>query len=106
MARSYRKPYSAVTGVRSAHADKTQAARSVRRAQNLALKSFIGDWDEFLIPHKYECSDNDVWGWGRDGNQYYRAEPRPNEHWYWFHGEFDAEWFESQHDYWVRIQRK
>ena len=72
MSKSYRKPYSAVTGAGSAHNDKTVAARMVRRAQNHALRTAVAnnvDWDEFLLPDIYECSHNDVWGWGRDGNQ-------------------------------------
>lgn len=72
MGKSYRKPYCAVTGRRPAHADKTQAARSVRRTQNFALRTALTnevDWDEFLLPDIYECADNDVWGWSRDGNQ-------------------------------------
>jgi hypothetical protein len=76
MSKSYRKPYSAITGVRSAHYDKMIAARSVRRAQDGALRHAIAnqtDWDEFLLPEVYECSDNDVWGWGRDGNQRLRG---------------------------------
>jgi len=72
MSKSYRKPYSAITGNRSAHADKTVAARLVRRAQNHALRTAVAndiDWDDFMLPEVYECSFNDVWGWGRDGNQ-------------------------------------
>ncbi len=34
MSRSYRKPYTAITGTKSAHADKKVAARGVRRRQN------------------------------------------------------------------------
>jgi len=72
MSKSYRKPYCAITGVRSAHADKTQAARSVRRAQDHALRTALAagiDWDEFLLPEIYECADNEVYGWSRDGGQ-------------------------------------
>lgn len=72
MSRSYRKPYAAITGKNSAHADKTFAARAVRRAQNFALQKVLAqgiDWEDFMLPEIYECSGNDVWGWGRDGNQ-------------------------------------
>jgi len=72
MSKSYRKPYCAITGKRSAHADKTQAARSVRRAQNYALRTALAneaDWDEFLLPDIYECAGNEVYGWTWDGNQ-------------------------------------
>ena len=34
MSRSYRKPYAAVTGTKSAHKDKKMAARGVRRRQD------------------------------------------------------------------------
>lgn len=69
MSRSYRKPYSAITGHSSAADDKRTARRCWRRAQNHALRSFQGDWDAFLIPERYEASFNDVWGWRRDGVQ-------------------------------------
>lgn len=72
MSKSYRKPYSAITGVKSAHDDKTVAARAVRRAQNHALRNAIAngiDWEDFMLPEIYECAFNDVWSWGRDGNQ-------------------------------------
>jgi len=72
MSRSYRKPYGTVCSVgSSAHGDKTTAARCMRRAQNQSLREAIRDedWDGWLIPERYECSFNDVWGWGRDGKQ-------------------------------------
>lgn len=72
MGKSYRKPYSSVTGNRSAHKDKTDAARSLRRTQNHALRNALAnnvDWDEFLLPDIYECAGNEVYGWTRDGNQ-------------------------------------
>lgn len=68
MSRSYRKPATAVTTCSSAKDDKKHAHRGVRRAQNQALKTCL-DWDEFLIPHKYECSWNETYNWGRDGCQ-------------------------------------
>lgn len=73
MSKSYRKSWGTWVSVKSSsHQDKTQAARSVRRAQNSALRNGIVqdiDWDGWLVPDRYECSDNDVWGWGRDGKQ-------------------------------------
>lgn len=72
MSKSYRKPYSPVTGARSAHDDKTVAARSLRRTQNFALRIAVlnnVDWDEFLMPDIYECPNNEVYGWARDGSQ-------------------------------------
>lgn len=70
MSRSYRKPYSTVVGVVSEKEDKRRANRNVRKAQNNYLKI---NWeiDEFLIPHKYECRHNDVWGWAGDGPKRY-----------------------------------
>lgn len=73
MSKSYRKPWGTwVSTKSSAHQDKMQAARSVRRAQNSALRNGIVhdvDWDGWLVPDRYECSDNDVWCWGRDGRK-------------------------------------
>lgn len=68
MARSYRKPYTAVTGARSARIDKQMAARGVRHKQNQHLRA---NWDDedILLPHRFECHHNDVWGWDRDGHQ-------------------------------------
>lgn len=68
MSRSYRKPAHAVTTCSSAKDDKKHAHRGVRRAQNRALKTCL-NWDEFIIPHKYECSWNETYSWGRDGKQ-------------------------------------
>lgn len=74
MSKSYRKPWGTWTSVRSsAHGDKTTAARLFRRAQNQALRHAVAndaDWDGWLLPERYECSHNDVWGWGRDGKQH------------------------------------
>jgi hypothetical protein len=68
MSRSYRKPYSAVTGHASANQDKTVARRCWRRAQEQAIRDCI-DWEELIVPKRLEASYNDVWGWGRDGHQ-------------------------------------
>jgi hypothetical protein len=72
MGKSYRRPYAAVTGCRSAAQDKLVARRCWRRAQEHALRNFT-DWDSFLIPERYEANFNDVWTWGRDGNQTLRS---------------------------------
>jgi hypothetical protein len=72
MSRSYRRPYSAVTGVRSAKDDKRHANRGVRRAQNQYVRNIVVgnlDWDETPIPVRYECSYNETYAWGRDGKQ-------------------------------------
>ena len=70
MSRSRRKPYSAITGIRSAKQDKRLAARGVRRKQNQVLND-VNSWEDSLLPHRYECHWNDVWSWDRDGNQMY-----------------------------------
>jgi len=71
MSKSYRKPYSSPTGSLSAKKDKQMANRSIRRTQNNYLKL---NWDEedFLIPNKYECANNEIYGWSRDGNNRYQ----------------------------------
>lgn len=72
MARSYRRPYSAVTGNRSASWDKTTAARGVRRAHNNYLHNILVgnlDWDETPIPARLECHHNNNYSWSRDGSQ-------------------------------------
>ena len=78
MSRSYRKPAHAVTSCSSAKDDKRHAARGVRRRQNQYLRDsqIANYWDEFLIPHKYECSFNETYCWGRDGCQSLRFPPK------------------------------
>lgn len=74
MSLSYKhSPCAAITGCESAKDDKRHAHRGERRAQSLALRNEIiaGDFENFLLPHKYECSNNDNWGWDRDGSQHY-----------------------------------
>lgn len=72
MSKSYRRPYSTWVGHRSEKQDRQMAARGVRRSQNQALKeSAIRDkWDEFIIPHKYECSHNNRYSWTNDGKKH------------------------------------
>ena len=72
MSRSYRAPFAAVTGVRSAGDDKRLAARGVRRTQNRWLRMLV-DSDEALVPHRFECPWNEVYCWGRDGSQRLQA---------------------------------
>ena len=69
MSRSTRKPYYTWTSARnSAHADKTQAARGVRRAQEQAIRD-CKDWEELVLPQRRECRWNNVYQWKRDGRQ-------------------------------------
>lgn len=77
MGKSYRKqPFMAICGNGSAKQDKIAAHRAMRRKQNEYLRN-EQNYDQFLIPDIYECAHNDVWGWGRDGNQMYWS---PSKH--------------------------
>ncbi len=88
MSRSYRKPYCAVTGYSSAKEDKRRAARGMRRTQDQWLRK-LDDHDSALVPHRLECTWNNVWCWDRDGNQQLqsqssndREESCEQPHWY------------------------
>ncbi|MGO8818439.1 MAG: hypothetical protein ACLQVG_27665 [Terriglobia bacterium] len=102
MSRSYRKPYAAVTGTGSAKEDKVRAARGMRHVQNCHLrKIFKYDLlDQILIPHRLECSWNEVYGWTRDGKQHLHfPTPRP--------GAPGDTWRAEYTDrYWVKLRRK
>ncbi len=78
MSRSYRRPFSAITGLAIAKSDKQMAHRGVRRKQNLALK-ICADFDNFLVPHRLECHWNNTYSWGRDGCQCYFGWMRDSE---------------------------
>ena len=115
MSRSFRKPYSAITGVRSAADDKRVARRNWRHAQNHALRQPQIDWDEFLIPARYEAAYNDVWSWGRDGKQTYHPEPTWEDEFHWFHcnyftpetaTEFALDSYFRQLDWYASLKRK
>jgi hypothetical protein len=70
MSRSFRRPFAAITGTASAKDDKRLAHRGMRRKQNLALRLCF-DYEDLLLPHRFECSWNDTYCWGRDGAQCY-----------------------------------
>jgi hypothetical protein len=115
MSRSYRKPYSTVTGSKSAQADKTFAARSIRRTQDRALRNFRGEWEDFVMPVRFECSGNDVWGWSREGKQSLHPEPTFNDQLHWFHCgmftneqamEYALEHFERMSRWYEKLKRK
>jgi hypothetical protein len=102
MSRSYRRPYAAVTGTISAKDDKTRAARGVRHVQKCYLwKILHGDLlDQFLIPHRLECSWNEVYSWTRDGKQRLRfptSRPGPPD---------DPCRVEHSYRYWLKLRRK
>ena len=94
MSRSYRKPYTAITGVRSARYDKTLAARGVRRQQNAWLRTF-DDFDSALVPHRLECASNNTWSWSRDGSKSLI-----------FPDSRDPDDVGSARSYWFKLQRK
>ena len=107
MSRSYRRPYCAVTGVRSAADDKRVARRCWRRAQNQTIRD-CKDWEELVIPKRLEASFNDVWGWGRDGKQTLQFPPKPTLEGIWNGYSFTGpdEWHERSVRWYERIQRK
>jgi hypothetical protein len=108
MSRSYRKPYSSFCG--HDPDDKRVARRGWRHVQNQALRETAKnetDWDEFLIPDIYEAPYNDVWGWGRDGNQSLQKEPEWTDYLYWFHSGYwtDEEALELANEYFAKAQK-
>jgi hypothetical protein len=80
MSRSYRKPYYHVCGY-SAHDDKRIANKAVRRKHKEVIRKTI-DFEDLVIPNRYECTHNDIWSWTRDGKAHYvsRNDPREVEH--------------------------
>ena len=104
MGKSYRKPYSAVTGVKSAKHDKLVARRCWRRVQEQAIRDCF-DWEELVIPKRLEASFNDVWGWGRDGKQTLQFPPKPERSWVYTFMTAEA-WHQRQMKYWARLHRK
>ena len=104
MSRSYRKPYSAITGVRSAKHDKMVARRCWRRTQEQAIRD-CQDWEDLVIPKRLEASFNDVWCWGRDGGQMLQPKPTLERHWQWTFMTAE-EWYEDRMKRWHRLHRK
>lgn len=111
MSRSYRKPYASVCGNRSAHEDKTLAARGYRRKEKEALRKAT-DWEEYIHPVRLEAAHNDPWGWSRDGKQTLQFSPDAN---YYFHLSWWARWrsperikywYEKAAQYYERLKRK
>lgn len=74
MSCSRRRPYGTCFcwGGFSSKKDKQFANRSARRKQNQTLR-MTEEFEDFLLPHRYECANNDVWGWVRDGKQRYKG---------------------------------
>lgn len=100
MGKSYRRPYSAITGTRSAKKDKQMGARGMRRAQDQSLKG-VADWDEWLLPDIYECKGNETYSWGRDGCQSLRDKPPTIHAW----EDYDKE-MKEHNDRIAKLKRK
>ena len=111
MSRSYRKPYASVCGNRSAHQDKTLAARGFRRKEKATLRSAV-DWEDYIHPVQLEAANNDPWGWSRDGKQ--KLQYPPSEHYYfqlsWWARYRSQEriqyWYDRAVQYYERLKRK
>jgi hypothetical protein len=75
MSRSFRhQPFQAICGSGSAKHDKQLANRGVRKAHRSALHKAVIEQDyDVLLPHRLECSWNQVYSWGRDGHQNYEG---------------------------------
>jgi len=75
MSRSFKhKPFQSITGTYSAKQDKRLANRGVRKAHREALhKALLYQDYDVLLPHRLECSWNEVYSWGRDGHQMYQG---------------------------------
>lgn len=106
MSKSYRRPYSPVTGCRSAKQDKLVARRCWRRTQEQALRD-CQDYEELVMPKRLEASYNDVWGWGRDGNQSLQFPPEYPHNWVFLFGQDDAdEQYARDIEWYKRLCRK
>lgn len=74
MGKSYRRPYGTFGSCASAKKDKVMAHRCLRRLQERSLRA-AQDFEEYIIPLRYEAAHNDVWGWARDGKQHFQDHP-------------------------------
>jgi hypothetical protein len=74
MSRSFKhQPFQAICGGGSAKHDKRLANRGVRRAHRKVLHQMLVEKEyDLLMPHRLECAWNEVYSWGRDGNQIYQ----------------------------------
>lgn len=104
MGKSYRRPYSAITGCKSAKHDKMVARRCWRRAQEQAIRDCI-DWEELVIPKRLEASFNEVYSWGRDGKQTLQFPPKPKTSWVYTFMTAE-EWYLRQMRWYERLHRK
>ena len=105
MSRSYKhQPFMAICGGGSAKHDKALAHRGIRQANRSAIINAAKqqDFQDFLAPHKFECSWNDTYCWGRDGNQIYQALSAQDRSRY-LESEPDGQW---PPDWYIRMMRK
>ena len=104
MSRSYRKPYSAITGRGSAKEDKRIARQAVRRMENQRIRNCkdLEDYENLVMPDRLDCAYNETYSWGRDGKQYLHFPPEPLKS----NSDFDMWWFEYQTKYYARLHRK
>lgn len=121
MSRSYKKqPFMAITGRGSAKRDKVQAHKGERRAHKAVIHNAIKTQDyDVLLPHRRECTWNNVYSWNRDGKQRYTVPTDRDWHdhlkaldpdvhcqyeWmYEFHKKYDSVW---PPEYYVEMMRK
>lgn len=82
MSRSFkRRPFMSCCGDNSAKRDKQLAHRGERRAHSRAIHLEMkvgGDFENFVPPHRLECSWNNTYSWNRDGSQMYMV-PSPRD---------------------------
>jgi hypothetical protein len=114
MSRSYKKqPFMAICGNGSAKQDKIQAHRGERAAHKRAIHKAMKEQDyDVLLPHRYECSWNNTYSWGRDGKQMYQS--LSDRAWQWHLESFDPNsiWFGDEYImqwpplWWIKMFRK
>ncbi len=75
MSRSYKhQPFASICGGASAQYDKTLAARGVRRAHRKVMHIALRTEEyDVTLPHRLQCTHNNVWTWGRDGHQLWQG---------------------------------
>jgi len=78
MSKSTRKPYGTAVRVRSSQKDRKFANRAYHQVAKRYLNNAF-DFEEILVPHPRECSNNDPWGWDCDGTK--DLQPLKARHW-------------------------
>jgi hypothetical protein len=115
MSRSYKKqPFMAICGNGSAKQDKIQAHKGERRAHKRTIHKALTEQDyDILLPHRLECSWNNIYSWGRDGNQRWCIPSHTEYQWHlealyepnsiWYGDESYSQWPPS---WYVEMMRK